>query len=326
MNQHIGTLNKIVYGAIVVMMLLLAGPYFFNNETHQEAQELLDYGMRLKRNFQYEAAETRFSAAIELRPRFAEAYGRRCNVRYQLSEFEEGLEDCNRALQLDSSLTWVYGDRCLIYSELGDFEQAEEDCSRAARYEPASSTLHNRLGLLSSAMGDHEASLEHYNSAIEIDDSDGVLYYNRGRAYLQLEDYDAAIEDFEKAAYFSENLYNAHLYLVSLLFEEFRYDEAIEAADNMIVNFPDEAEAYVWRATTYSSMGDYDAAFEDLYFARDLDETYPYIYANLGSIYSYQGDIEASVEAYCKYVLLVGEENARVSATDWIEDNGGCSE
>lgn len=324
MNQHIGTINKIVYGAIFLMILFLIQHYFFNDTVYSDAQRHLDRGQEFESVFQHEEAEAQFSQAIALRPRFAEAYAWRCDARGGLDKPEEALEDCNRALELDSTLNMVYGDRCLVYANLGDFERAEQDCNRALIYDSNSSTAYNLMGLLQAKMGNDETAIEHYTSAIAIDGNDGVLFYNRGRAYDRLGEFDAAIDDYGTAAVLIPFLHDAHTVLISLLDDENRLDEALDASNNLIVNFPDDAESYVWRASVYNAMEAYETAFPDLMYAIELDESYPYTYVNLGYLYMSQGKIDDAVLAYCEHLNLVDGTNSYVK--DQVAIYGGCVE
>lgn len=322
MSKHIGTINKVVYAGILFISLLLIRHYFFNDDVYSDAQRHLDRGKNFESVFQHGEAEAEFSAAIALRPRFAEAYAWRCDARYGLNKSEEALEDCNRALELDSTLTIVYGDRCLVYADLGDLERAEQDCNRALIYDSNSSTAYNLMGLLQAEMGNDEAAIEHYTSAIDIDENDGVLFYNRGRAYDRLGEYGTAIGDYKIAVILAPYHFNAHTALISLLDKENRLDEALIASDNLIVNFPDEAESYVWRASIHNTMEAYEIAFPDLMYALELDESYPYTYVNLGYLYLNQGKIDDGVRAYCEFLTFVDDNYIK----DEVAMYGGCSE
>jgi tetratricopeptide (TPR) repeat protein len=69
------------------------------------------------------------------------------------------------------------------------------------------------------------------------------------------------------------------------LFEEGKYEEAIDQLDHMIEQSPNSKNAYVLRGTSYDSIGQYDQAIADYTRAIEIDPQFVAAYNNRGSVY-----------------------------------------
>ena len=82
----------------------------------------------------YHRALQSLEQAIAIYPDFAEAYTLRGFARTALHDYDGGLEDLNRAIDLDAENTaTAYAFRSYAYSELGNYDQAIDDAETAAR-------------------------------------------------------------------------------------------------------------------------------------------------------------------------------------------------
>lgn len=114
----------------------------------------------------YQGALKDYTQAIEVNPRFAEAYIKRGAIRYKLGDARGTLKDCTQALQIDSESAPAY------------YHQGR------ARY---------RLGYT-------QAAIEAYTQAIAKDANHAQAYYHRGLAHNDLKDIALAVEDLQNAA------------------------------------------------------------------------------------------------------------------------------
>jgi tetratricopeptide (TPR) repeat protein len=69
------------------------------------------------------------------------------------------------------------------------------------------------------------------------------------------------------------------------LFEEGKYEEAIDQLDHAIEQDPNAKNAYVLRGTSYDSIGQYDQAIADYTRAIEIDPDFVAAYNNRGSVY-----------------------------------------
>ncbi|MEL6496821.1 MAG: DnaJ domain-containing protein [Cyanobacteria bacterium J06623_7] len=132
-------------------------------------QNYLDYynrGLLRAQTKEYRQAIEDYSQAIKLNPRFADAYLKRCEMRYKLGDNQGVLNDCHEVFNIDPTIAKAY------------YYQGR------ARY----------------SLGSIEAAIESYNSAISQDQEYPQAYYYRGIAYKEFRQTDSAVDDLNKAA------------------------------------------------------------------------------------------------------------------------------
>jgi len=82
-----------------------------------------------------------YTAAIELNPKYAEAYCDRCAAKYDLNKrdlnmLKEAIEDCNRAIELNPKYADAYYNRGICKYMMENYIAAIEDYKRAFELNP----------------------------------------------------------------------------------------------------------------------------------------------------------------------------------------------
>lgn len=116
-----------------------------------------------------------------------------CNER----RYDEAIQECNEAIELDPQYAWAYAYRGWAYNWLGECGQAIEDYSEAIELEPQYAWAYAGRGWAYNWLGEYERAIEDYDEAIRLDPQDADVYYNRGLAYRMLGRKDEAISDFD---------------------------------------------------------------------------------------------------------------------------------
>jgi tetratricopeptide (TPR) repeat protein len=123
------------------------------------------------RNDLSRSAVVAFSKAIQLDPRFAQAYLMRASAYFELKQFSQAVADYDKTLELDKDNTTAYADRGLAKLQIGqywaatiDLEEAikrkdESDNSLSASYEYRADAF-SKLGL-------YREAIENYSQAIK---------------------------------------------------------------------------------------------------------------------------------------------------------------
>ena len=111
-----------------------------------------------------------YNQAIQLNPKYAEAYNNRGNVYYNQGKYDLAIADYNESIRLNNPKLWLpYNNRGIVYDDQGKYDLAIAD----------------------------------YNQAIQLNPKLAHAYYGRGLTYKAKRNIEKAISDFEKAA----NLY-----------------------------------------------------------------------------------------------------------------------
>ena len=105
---------------------------------------------------------------------------------YEQGRFDEVIEECNRAIELDSDLVVAYYNRGCAYGSLGEYERAIEDYDEAIGLDPEYADAYNNRGCAYGSLGEHERAIEDFDEAIRLDPEFTLAYSNRERAYGEL--------------------------------------------------------------------------------------------------------------------------------------------
>ena len=124
------------------------------------AQEKLD---NLRR------AEEDYSAAIEVNPRYANAYNNLGNVKSRNGDYLGAIEDYSRAIQLNSVFVEAFYNRGIAKENVEDYRGAEEDYDKAIGMNPNYIDAYCRRGMLKQILEDYSGALADFDKVIELD-------------------------------------------------------------------------------------------------------------------------------------------------------------
>lgn len=148
----------------------------------------------------YLSALNDYSQAILLKPDFLEAYIKRCETYFCISQYQKCLEDCQLILRLDAH------------------------CFEAYYYQGRS---RHKLGYFKGA-------IEAYSQGLKIQNNSALAYYYRGLAYQELDKNKRAISDLQK----SMNLFQTQEDISGLRAAKNKLDELSVSAYQPFVFFP----------------------------------------------------------------------------------------
>lgn len=105
-------------------------------ENQVSASDHFHQGVTKRHLGQYSAAINEFSAAIRLKPNFAEAYGNRGLAKYYLGQYENAIADYENAIRLKPDYVFAYNNRGLAKHALGQYEAAIASYDNAIQLRP----------------------------------------------------------------------------------------------------------------------------------------------------------------------------------------------
>ena len=178
-----------------------------------------------------------FQHAIELDPRYAEAYSGLADAYTALGytsywapkdSFPKAREFANKALQIDSSLAEARAS--LAYVKLyydWDCKGAEEELQRAITVNPNYATAHHWYSVLLTARGRHEEASSEIGRAEELDPLSVPINTDIGFELYYARRYDEAISQLRSVLQTSPKFPLAHLWLGRSYEQKSMYPEAI---------------------------------------------------------------------------------------------------
>ena len=158
-----------------------------------------------------------FTKAIELNPKFGEAYISRGLLQAVLSDFQGALEDFNQAILLSKdpdpkmNLLWN-GTPVEDYESLGMYRRIADNLLEGVEENDQNSRtagIHKYRGDIRLQLKDTEGALQDYNEAIKLAPKQADAYVARGDYYTQMQQAEKAKADYNKAiTIYSESIEN----------------------------------------------------------------------------------------------------------------------
>lgn len=140
-----------------------------------------------------------YDQAIELSPKFPEAFNSRGLVKTTLENYEDAILDFDEAIRLDSDFAEVFYNRGNANSALKEYERAIADYDEAIRLMPDFAGSYNYRGVSKNALGQHQDAIADYDEAIRLKPDYVDAYVNRGSAKRAVGMPGEAKKDFDKA-------------------------------------------------------------------------------------------------------------------------------
>ncbi|PSB55898.1 tetratricopeptide repeat protein [Chamaesiphon polymorphus] len=146
-----------------------------------------------------EAARKDCDRAIELNPKFINAYFRRGLVFVELGDLELALLDFDLTIDFDYQHTEAYIQRSWVHFRQNNYRRAKQDCQTVKGIEPTNFWANYIAGVVDSLSGLKHSALKNFTAAIEIAPNYVSARYHRGVVYHDLGDTRKAMADFEQA-------------------------------------------------------------------------------------------------------------------------------
>lgn len=233
-----------------------------------------------------EKALEQYNLALEKNPEKAALWVKRGKTKVELLDYVGGLEDLEKAIEINPQAAEPYYVRSLFYRQvMGNFNQADKDLNKAIELDPKGSYLFMR----------------------------GVFAYEAGRFEKALKDLDAAIATGEKNA-------DLYTYKSAVLSDKGDLEGALEWSKKAIGLDSLNRLAWAVRMKTLLSMIDPDAVCKSQQEALDLKveaEVVSYLeqsqfctltkqeqYTELAGIFYMQGSLSKAIQAYSGALAL----------------------
>ena len=154
-----------------------------------------------------EEAVYRATRAIEIHPRYKNAYLIRGNAQLYLGQYEEAVASYQVALQLDPNYADALRNIGIAYrdggkyfgQQQGNIQKAFEFLNQAERYLPDDYETMRLLGVAHGVSGNHSEAIRYFTKATDIEPEHAPAWYNLGSAYFNIGDTERGSRYHQKA-------------------------------------------------------------------------------------------------------------------------------
>ena len=249
-------------------------------------------GLIYKEEGNFDLAIKQFSKGIELATNnkaAAYCYGNRADIYEIQKQFNEALEDYNKAVELDSENSHRYYDRALFnQNNKKDYPNALIDFNLSLKMEPSNlSYLIARAEFYKEYLSDNIKAIEDYQKIIKLDSSNIEAINSIGLIYVDQGKFELAINEFSKG----------------IELESYYYPKWDKNSKTKLDNISD---CYMNRADVYSKLDKIEEALRDYEKSIDLAIFEGEKYFERGKLYL--NKLNRPFDALVDYSIAISEE------------------
>lgn len=221
---------------------------------------------------EWQLALTAFESAVEADMKDAEAWAWLGEAKQHAGLPASGLEELDRAVELDPRSPSVRGLRGLYFQRLGNFRQALIEFETAAALEPGNPAWFVSVGEAHSKTGDLIRALQSYETATALAPEDAgywrllAIFCAQNNVNVR----DVGVPAAQKALVLAPEDPDSLDILGWLLTVDARYDEAEQMLRRALELDPEHAPAHLHTGMLYLQKGERALAYDHLIRARDL--------------------------------------------------------
>lgn len=245
-----------------------------------------------------------------------ESYFDKAQSQLEKSEYEDALENYNKAIMEDDNLALSYRGAGISAFMLADYDKAEDYLLRALKESKGvvgEQEVDLSLYLAETYInkGENDKALEVYTNIIDFDSSNTDARICRGILYAREQDTENAKKDFAEAVK-QEDASLGLYYQIYQALAGLDSQEADKYLKKGLECKDDDMESIYMKACLYNASGDTDTALE--YFNKSKSAGYAKASFMIGKIYENQGDLAAAISNYDDYIKV-----SNVSADEYVQ-------
>jgi tetratricopeptide (TPR) repeat protein len=252
----------------------------------------------------YENAIVYYDKAIEINPKYGDAYNHKGYALSALGRKEEAIACCEKVIEIDPEYTYAYFNKGIALSDLGRKEEAIASYDKAIEIDPQFANAYYNKGITLYDIGRKEEAIACYDKAIEIDPQFAMAYNNKGNPLLALGRKEEAIACYDKAIEIDPQFAMAYNNKGHVLSAIGRKEEAIACYDKAIEIDPKDADAYNHKGYALSYLGRKEEAIACYDKAIEIDPKDANAYNNKGLILYDLGRSEEAITRYDKAIEI----------------------
>lgn len=245
-----------------------------------------------------DGAYAEYNKAIQLEPRYAEAYYNMGVLQETRGRYAEASDCYTRAIALQVRYPEAYNNLGNVLGKLGEHDKAMRHFKEALRQNAGYAEVYNNIGTDLSAQKRYAEAADWYEKAVSLKPGYALAWYNWGNVLCCLDRYADAVAHYKKAIVAKGDFYEAYNNLGNALQMMNRYADAIvyfEKAVSINKNF---AEAQCNWGNALAQLNRPEEALSHYRECLKIEPNYVQAANNLGGVLLELGRMEEAEKAY----------------------------
>ena len=167
--------SNLIFSILAVILIFIIIVFYIGltvqtgSESQPTAKLYFDMGVSNLVPNQYEKAIDDFTKAIELNPRYFDAYWQRASAYSNLGQYESALADYTKIIELKPNFAYPYYERGLVYLLLEQYNKSINDYTKAIELRPYNADFYMQRGFAYYKLEQYEEALKDYDKTLELD-------------------------------------------------------------------------------------------------------------------------------------------------------------
>ncbi len=153
----------------------------------------------------YNLAENDFRKAIELSDKDIKSHIALADILYKSSKFDQSINICNKAINIDSKCKDAYWIRSRAYKEKFDYSKAIDDLSKVIVIDNNNEKAYFTRGLYYQEFNQHQSAINDFSKVLSLDSDNALAYFYRAKSNEEITQYKKAISDYKKYISFTND-------------------------------------------------------------------------------------------------------------------------
>ena len=141
----------------------------------QDVESLVKQGKRANYQDKPDEAIELFNQAIEIDPKFSDAYSGRAFAYYIKGNNDQAIADYTKVIELDPSNADVYISRGSSYNDIEKFDLALGDFNKAIELEPENARAYNNRGWAKKGLGDKNGACKDWKKSKKLGNAEAKI-------------------------------------------------------------------------------------------------------------------------------------------------------
>ncbi|KAF0196126.1 MAG: hypothetical protein FD166_2611 [Bacteroidetes bacterium] len=246
----------------------------------------------------------RLTDAIVKNPSETEPYLSRARYYLRKEQFNEALQDVNKALNIDEKNAEVYITLSDVYLYSGKTQRALDALKKAGTLQPTLARIDVKIARLYLTMSDYKQTFNFLRSALKKDPDNAEAFFISGLANEEMGDTTKAIESYQMAVARDQKYYDA-LKQLGILFSIRKDKLAIDYLRNAAQLRPGQPEPLYILGMHYQENGEPDKSLSVYNEILQIDSAFKLAWYNKGYVQLvYKRDYRKATESFSRAIML----------------------
>ncbi|MEJ2295330.1 MAG: tetratricopeptide repeat protein, partial [Candidatus Lokiarchaeota archaeon] len=210
-----------------IKLIVEQGNQLANSDQYLDGFEFFEKAMRI--NDMIESSE--YKDKVPIKTNYKNQLINKSNKEIAANKFDDAIEDCEKALELDSTHIDAYFFIGVAYSHKQQYDKAIASFKKALDLTKNHAKSWNHMGLVYVKKKEYDQAIECYNQAIEIEPLYVEAFFNMASAYKLKNDPSKAIEVYKKVIEIDPSHTFAWLFMADCYLDKNEYYSAIQSLE-----------------------------------------------------------------------------------------------